>query len=652
MVISCRSEYLGIDYRDRFQPGDRNRQSESSLFQEAAITPFSMDQVQDYITQYVSVHRPLWEVDEYKKSLDLIPTLKELVKNPFLMSLSLEVLPRMVDPGQDLSAAKITRMALYDQFIEHWLERGKKRIGERNLTPQARSAFESLSDEGFTRNGIDYLKKLSVAIYREQGGQPVITYSRYKDENSWKGLFFSREDEKQLLREACPLIRSGNQHRFIHRSLLEYGVSLAIFDPHDWKERMVAETSVSHHRSARSVISSNKDDSAVDTVDCTSTAIVQEPDFNSPLAWRSFVNEPSILQFLEERIHQETLFVKQLLDYIEHSKMDEKWSTAASNAITILIQVGVQFNSADLRGIRIPNANLSYGKFESAQLQGADLRNADLSSIRLRKADLSDAQMIGVQFGELPYLKQESMVLSFVYSPDGKSAAAGLQNGNIVVYSTSTWETLCTLQGHSKSVNNIMYSFDSNQIASGSSDGTVRLWKLQSGTCSHVLNGHERGVTSVAYSPRGDQVASASGDTTVKLWDVKTGECRQICIGHNGHVSAVIFSPNGRRIASINNHTLRLWDTKTKRCLHVLRGRNQTITSIAYSPQGDQVASSSRDTVRLRNASTGNAAIYSRVTRARSSPSCFHRTATDSLPLAMIRQFVYGTLKEACVFIR
>jgi hypothetical protein len=76
MVISCRSEYLGVDYRDRFQPGDRNRQSESSLFQEAVITPFSLGQVQDYIAQYVSVHRPLWEVDEYEKSLDLIPRIR------------------------------------------------------------------------------------------------------------------------------------------------------------------------------------------------------------------------------------------------------------------------------------------------------------------------------------------------------------------------------------------------------------------------------------------------------------------------------------------------------------------------------------------------------------------------------------------------
>ncbi|KAK3821422.1 MAG: hypothetical protein J3Q66DRAFT_398463 [Benniella sp.] len=189
MVISCRSEHLRVDYRDRFQPGDRNRSSGPSSFQEAVITPFSMSQ---------KCYRA-WSI-------------------------------------QDKTSQPLISHEWHDQFIEHWLERGKTRLGEKNLNPQTRSAFESLIDEGFTRNGIDYLKKLSVAIYKEQDGQPIVTYSRYKDENSWKAPFFNREEEKQILREACPLIRNGNQHRFIHRSLLEYGVTLAIFDPHDRNE--------------------------------------------------------------------------------------------------------------------------------------------------------------------------------------------------------------------------------------------------------------------------------------------------------------------------------------------------------------------------------------------------------------------------------
>ncbi|KAF9344244.1 hypothetical protein BGX34_005850, partial [Mortierella sp. NVP85] len=90
MIISCRTEYLGIDYRDRFQPGDRNQQSKSTQFQEAVLTPFSESQIDGYINEYVSIHQPLWEAKDYKQALDLIPSLKELVKNPFLMTLSLE----------------------------------------------------------------------------------------------------------------------------------------------------------------------------------------------------------------------------------------------------------------------------------------------------------------------------------------------------------------------------------------------------------------------------------------------------------------------------------------------------------------------------------------------------------------------------------
>lgn len=74
----------------------------------------------------------------------------------------------------------------------------------------------------------------------------------------------------------------------------------------------------------------------------------QEPDLRSPLVWRSFVKEPSIMQFLEDRVQQELLFNQQLFEYTEHSKIDKKWRTAASNAITTLVRAGVQFNCANL----------------------------------------------------------------------------------------------------------------------------------------------------------------------------------------------------------------------------------------------------------------------------------------------------------------
>ncbi|KAK3824942.1 MAG: hypothetical protein J3Q66DRAFT_364804 [Benniella sp.] len=113
MAISCRSENFGVYYRDRFKPGDGNLRSGASWFQEAIIAPFSVHQVRDYIDQYV-------------KGLEYDPKLERTRPNPFLMSLSLEVLPRMVDPRTNFSAIQITRVTLYDLFIEQLLDRGKK----------------------------------------------------------------------------------------------------------------------------------------------------------------------------------------------------------------------------------------------------------------------------------------------------------------------------------------------------------------------------------------------------------------------------------------------------------------------------------------------------------------------------------------------
>jgi hypothetical protein len=48
------------------------------------------------------------------------------------------------------------------------------------------------------------------------------------------------------------------------------------------------------------------------------------------------VKDHSLHQFLP-------LFKQRLLAYIEHSRKDKKWRMAAVNAITILIQAGVQF---------------------------------------------------------------------------------------------------------------------------------------------------------------------------------------------------------------------------------------------------------------------------------------------------------------------
>jgi len=607
MVISCRSEYVGRDYRDRFEPGDRNRRpgQRSLLFQEAVIAPFSTDQVQDYIRQYVALCQPLWESENYLQALNLIPGLMDLVKNPFLLTMSLDVLPRMMDPGEHISAAHITKVALYDQFVEQWLERGKKRIGEKNLSFQGRSAFDSLCDEGFTMNGIDYLKKLSVAIYKEQDGQPVVEYSRFNDEGTWKAVFFSRNEEKQLLREACPLVRSSNQFRFIHRSLLEYGLARAIFEPQDHVEATTSGRAISRRGSMSSAWSFEIEGGLTEAT--LSTGEQLSLDAHSPLVWKNLVNEPSVIQFLSERVLQQPIFKHQLLAYIEHSKTDKIWRRAAANAITVLVRAEVPFVGADLQGIQIPGADLGYGVFDSAQLQHADLRKVNFRGAWLRQTNLNRAQMTGARFGELPFLTEETQVYSCAYSPDAETLAVGLRNGDINLYTTSNWEKILTLSGHTNTVRCIAYSSNGDQIASCSEDITVRIWDSETGSLLHTLTDHSDWIRCVAYSPHGDQLASASDDMTALLWDAATGDCCQMLLGHTSYVYSAAYSPNGEQIASgSEDSTVRLWDVETGDCSHTLVGHNLPVSAVAYSPRGDQLVSASEDTtIRLWNVEVG-----------------------------------------------
>ncbi|KAG0298721.1 hypothetical protein BGZ98_000094, partial [Dissophora globulifera] len=97
MVISCRSEYLGHDYRHLFQPENRDGQRGEMLLQEAVIAPFSNDRIQAYIEKYVAKEAPQWEVKDYMRVFDQISDVQDLVTNPSLLSLSLQELPHMTD---------------------------------------------------------------------------------------------------------------------------------------------------------------------------------------------------------------------------------------------------------------------------------------------------------------------------------------------------------------------------------------------------------------------------------------------------------------------------------------------------------------------------------------------------------------------------
>ncbi|KAG9063964.1 hypothetical protein KI688_004078 [Linnemannia hyalina] len=635
VVISCRTQYLGQDYRSRFQPQpvDSYQRVATDLFQEAAVAAFSTAQIQQYVNDYVKelptvdpIHnKPTWTAEEYMDKLVNIPNLIDLVSNPFLLTLALDALPSVVASKTDLSAIRITRVQLYDSFVRRWLEVNRERLEASPLSSEERLELDMLIEDNFLYHGIHYQKDLATAIFIDHAGNPVVKYTHLRDKNTWKAAFFNPNGQAKLLRESSTVKRSGAFFRFLHRSLLEYFYSRTIYDPLDYGEE------------------------AVDGLDEREPG----PDLMTCLSQLNIITEPSIVQFLAERVPQNPSFRQQLLDAVEESKVNattEAVKIAAMTAITILVKAGVTFHGADLRGVKIPGADLSGGQFDYAQFQGADLTGVNLSRSWLREADLSGAKTDGVQFGELPYLELGDTVRACAYSPDGRMLAVGVGISKIGVgiYDTSSWTKTYSITAPNL-VETMTFSPDSTRVAFGGNDGLVRLWDYASGQEMVVMEGHMFNVKFVAFSPCGQQIASAGDDRTVRLWDSHTGESLFVLKGHTDQVWIIKYFPSGGRLVSggcdnairfwnsedgapgivfhsslgavctlafstdgrwiASGHVgggLQLWHAESGEPGPILHGHTGQVMGIAFSPDSRWIASSSRDeTVRLWDASTG-----------------------------------------------
>lgn len=573
MIISCRTQFLGPVYRHRFvpQPADRYTEDRSDLFQEAVIAPFSKTQVEDYVARYVPLEPRPWVTEDYMRMLTTIPNLMDLVKNPFLLTLTLEALPGVTKDQHDLSNIRITRVQLYDHFVDEWFGVNMRRLRNNTLNNDERVILERMFEKGFVFLGVDYSKRLALAIFDKHEGNPVVQYLHYDHKNTWKADFFESQPEVRFLRESSPLTRTGSLHRFIHRSILEYFFSRTVFDP------------VTHK---------------------VDNAFYPQPD-NNPLFTRSLLKESSIVQFLCERVKQSPAFEKQLQAVIELSKGDTRAATAAANAITILVRAGVRYNGADLRGIRIPGADLSGGQFDCVQFQGADLRQVNLARTWLRQADFRQARMEGIQFGELPYLKTASGVNACTYSPDGKCLALVLEDGSICIYDTITW----TRTRHLKAATDtycLAFSPDSSQFVTGSTDSTARLWDCASGSVLFVMQGHTRHLKSMAFSPCGKRFASA-GYVEVRLWNAENGTILFALRGHTSSIEAVVYSPDGRWVVSGSlDGTIRFWDAVLGEQVAVWTAPCGPVRCLAYSSDGLWIGTGhSQGNIQLWNATSG-----------------------------------------------
>ncbi|KAF9383582.1 hypothetical protein BGX21_001543 [Mortierella sp. AD011] len=587
MIISCRSEYVGDKYRSDFEPVyDRNDIEGSKSLEEAVIVPFLDFQVDSYIKEFVANDSSLWSFDTYQKAIQQNSDIKNLISNPFLLKVVVEALPRMISPDSKFEDIQVTRYSLYEQFVTRWIERNKKRAEEYSEA-LLKTAYKKLNQEGLGRNGMLFMTNLAVKIYKEQNGNPVVEYIRLEDKSTWKDEFFGWENEKQILIEVCPLISTGSQYRFFHKSILEYFVARSVC-------RSLTQTRGRGVECIRDQNEEGVDATQDDTAASNDLYVKGKSIVESIIGSINIVKEPSIVSFLSDCIEKEPFLKEELLEVIEQSKTDKSVQVAATNAITVLVRAGVPFHQKDLRGICIPGADLSQGKFDNAQLQGSDLSNTTMKNIWMRGANLSDSKMGGIYFGQRAYLEighdYGNGISSIRYSSDEKRVlfAGGkysyCSSFGVFIFNTLTWEQEVEIEFRcdSQYFKDALFTYDNQQVIMildnriciwdtrtvkevfsnsfksevlpcyclsrhelaivDDEENIIRIISITEDKCLHELKGHTGPINWLSYSPSGSIIVSCDKDKFICLWNTQTGEVIKTIVEDTGVLYKVVWN--------------------------------------------------------------------------------------------------------------
>ena len=148
------------------------------------------------------------------------------------------------------------------------------------------------------------------------------------------------------------------------------------------------------------------------------------------------------------------------------------------------------------------------------------------------------------------------------YSPDGKSALIGMEDGTIIRINSETLEELTRLDGHSQQINDIAFHPGGQYAVSAGDDALLIVWDLRSGNEIGRFSNHSGIVRTVDITQDGELVVSGGfageyWDTPGELilWQLETGkEVRRF----PGHVTGVVdaeFSLDDQAILASSGDT-------------------------------------------------------------------------------------------------
>jgi WD40 repeat protein/TPR repeat protein len=573
IIITCRREYLyHVDnYKLYFTPFN----GEKAVYQdydEMIIKPFSEEQIEKYVKQYIQHQKPEWtEVEKYQNAIEEMPGLKNLIKTPFLLKLAMEALPKM---PQDKEQKYITQAKLYDVFIEQWFSRQEQKL---------KLAKKIKEEEDIKPEFWDYAKRLAQLMHQQKITQVTYDSSHVSDlfgeteDNPWQKFFNPENPRTELLQTAC-LVREVGQHQyaFIHHSLLQYFFTRDLYE---------------------NLLSKQQELKIIQETPQISQPEHENKDYFNE---RLLVEEANIIQLLADRVEEDELFKKTMFDRVYESKTNPQVAVGSSNAITVLNRARVSFSGLDLSGIRIPHADLGYALLHNTIFSRADLQGVSLQQAHMSGSVFSHSNMKDIDFGQLPYYETNVRITYICCSPNGHYIA--MICGKLIIILDKQLRVYCKIEGDAELVKSIAFNSSSTLLVSGGRDASIKLWDIMNLTQKGQNMYHHTGwIYKVAFSQDDKLITSVSQDGTICFWDTSSQVLLEYYQPLDGSdpLKVCEFSPDNSLLAiSSLDYGIFLWSVESKRLLTILKGNNKkTIWAMAFNHNSKLFACGGEDKI-------------------------------------------------------
>jgi len=137
-------------------------------------------------------------------------------------------------------------------------------------------------------------------------------------------------------------------------------------------------------------------------------------------------------------------------------------------------------------------------------------------------------------------------VWDLAFSPDGRTLAAGSEDGQVYLVDVATTRTEA-LRGFGPQVLAVDYSPDGRLLAAGVNGGPLHLWDLEAGTRRLFADRHE-GLKDVRFSPDGRRLAAGSWEGSLRVYEVPGGRELGAREGLAPWTAGLAWSPDGQQL--------------------------------------------------------------------------------------------------------